>query len=320
MTLRWLATAVLFASSLLSIGCRSQKMPTVFYINSYHEGYASGDDVTAGIRETLGQSRIRLVTYFMDTKREPESAVERAREAIAMIEETEPAIIIASDDSAVKYVVAQHFKDGPIPCVFCGVDWTCEQYGLPTDYVTGMIEILPVREAVETLRQYYPEARRLVVLSENTASENKNKEALIPIFGEMDMSTDYCMVDTFEQWKRQFLLANRTADLIFLPTHEAIRGWTSPEAIAFVREHIRVPVFTCDEFMMDYAVFGQTRVAEEQGRWAAAAAVRILKGTGPGELPVSRNRETRIYLNRDLAARIDFHPDASLTDRCWQIR
>ncbi len=320
MTLRWLLTAVLSAPLLLSAGCHSQTMPTVFYINSYHKGDASSDDVTAAIQDTLGGSRVHLVTFFMDTKREPESALERAREAIALIEESEPAVIIASDEDAVQYVVAERFREGPIPCVFCGVNWTCEQYGLPTGYVTGMLEVLPVREAVETLRPYYPEARRLVVLSENTASENKNKEALIPILGGIDMSTDYCMVDTFEQWKQQFLLANRTADLIFLPTHGAIRGWNRLEAMAFVREHIRVPVFTCDEFMMDYAVLGQTAVAEEQGRWAAAAAVKILRGTSPGAIPVARNRETRIYLNRGLAARIGFCPDASLIDRCWQIR
>ena len=320
MILRWLGMAVLLVSSLLSAGCHPQKMPTVFYINSYHQGYGSSDDVMTGVRETLAESRIRLVTFFMDTKREPELALQRAQEAIAMIRQTEPAVIIASDDNAVQYVVAERLKDGPIPCIFCGVNWTCEQYGLPTDFVTGMLDVLPVREAVETLRQYYPEARRLVVLSENTASENKNKEALIPIFTELGLSTDYCTVDTYEQWKQQFLLANRTADLIFLPTHGAIREWKGPEAMAFVREHIRVPVFTCDEFMMDYAVFGQTKVAEEQGRWAAAAAVKILKGTSPGQIPVTRNRETRIYLNRDLAARIDFRPNASLTDRCWQIR
>jgi len=320
MTLRWLVTAVLSAPLLLSAGCHSQKMPTVFYINSYHEGYASSDDVTAAIRETLAKSRIHLVTFFMDTKREPESALERAREAIAMIRQTEPAVIIASDDNAVKHVVAADFKDGPVPCVFCGVNWTCDQYGLPTDFVTGMLEVLPVREVVETLRQYYPDARRLVVLSENTTSELKNKEVLIPIFGKMGLSTDYCMVDTFEQWKQQFLLANRTADLIFLPTYGAIKGWDAADARAFVAEHIRVPVFTCDDFMMDYAVFGRTKVAQEQGRWAAMTALQILKGTSPREIPVTRNRETRIYLNRGLAARIDFHPDASLIDRCWQIR
>ncbi len=320
MTLKGLGTAVLFVSSFLSAGCHSQKMPTVFFIDSYHEGYASSDEVLTGIRETLTKSRIRLVTFFMDTKREPELALQKAQEATALIQETEPAVIIVSDDNAVKHVVAEHYKEGPTPCVFCGVNWTCEQYGLPTDFVTGMLEVLPVREAVETLWQYYPEARRLVVLSGNTASERKNREVLIPILGEMGLSTDYCMVDTYEQWKRQFRLANRSADLIFLPTHGAIKGWDGTDARAFVAEHIRVPVFTCDDFMMDYAVFGQTKVAREQGRWAAVTTLQILKGTSPREIPVTRNRETRLYLNQGLAARIDFRPPASLIDRCWQIR
>ncbi len=310
--LRMLAALAAVPMLLTTCGCGLGGPAAIVYINSYHVGYPSSDDILAGIRGTLSGSRVHLTTFYMDTKRHPEAAADKAAQARAVIGEVRPRVIIASDDAAVKYVVAEHFKDGPIPCVFCGVNWSCEPYGLPTPYVTGMLEILPVRQTIDTLRRYYPDARRLVVLSENTASEQKNKTALAPVFAELGLDTEYVLVDTYEQWRTQFQQANRTADLVFLPTNGAIRGWDQADAAAFVRAHIRVPVFTCDDFMMPYAVFGLTKVAREQGEWAARAALDILHGKRPDRIPLARNTRTQAWINPALAERVAFHPTDQL--------
>jgi ABC-type uncharacterized transport system substrate-binding protein len=303
-------------------GCQTQTRGTVFYINSYHEGYASSDDVTAGIEETLEPANVGLEVFFMDSKRRPEPAaiLARSQEAMQRIGEIQPDVIIASDDNAVQSIVAEYFTDGPIPCVFCGVNWTCEQYGLPTENVTGMLEVLPVRETVQTLMEYYPDARRLIVLSEDTTSERKNQAVLAPIFAEYGLKTQYVLVDTFNDWRVEFLKASVQSDLIFLPTNGAIRGWNDRKARSFVAGHIRVPVFTCDDFMMPYAAFGMTKVAREQGRWAANAALKILNGTSPGDIPVARNEQTIAYINTDLARKVGFQPSDSLLRRCRKVR
>ena len=300
-------------------GCQRQELTDVVYINSYHAGYGSSDDVMAGIQGTLAGSRVRLTTFFMDTKRHPESAPDKAAETLDLIRKVGPDVIIASDDDAVKYVVAEHFKAGPIPCVFCGVNWTCEPYGLPTANVTGMLEVLPVRETIETLQQYYPDARRLVVLSENTGSERKNRDTLTPIFDEMGLQVEYVLVDTYDQWKQQFRKANRDSDLIFLPTNGAIKGWDEADATEFVRERIAVPVFTCDDFMMVYAVFGMTKVAGEQGEWAAKTALEILNGKSPSEISVTRNRRTVAWIHPALAAAVGFKPNRELLAKCRRV-
>ena len=58
--------------------------------------------------------------------------------------------------------------------------------------------------------------------------------------------------------------------------------------------------------MMDYCVFGLTKVAKEQGEWAAKTAIQILHGRAPASIPYTRNRQTHAYLNRDLANRVGF--------------
>jgi ABC-type uncharacterized transport system substrate-binding protein len=67
--------------------------------------------------------------------------------------------------------------------------------------------------------------------------------------------------------------------------------------------------------MMPYAVFGITKVAKEQGIWASKTAKKILKGESPSNIPVTRNQESRIWLNARLAERIDFRPKKEFLDK-----
>jgi len=315
---RYLRTVAACVLLLVLSGCHAPGTSSkLFYINSHHPGEASSDEVMAGMYEVVADSRARLDVFFMDAKRCPdrESIDAKTEEVLQIIRQIEPDVIIASDDNAVKFVVAQHFKNGPIPCVFCGVDWTCEPYGLPTEHVTGMLEVPPVREAVETLKRYYPEMKNLVVLSANTASTQQARPFLDSLFAQSDLTSTYAFVETYDEWRTEFLKANREADVIYLATGEAIRDWDQADAEAFVAEYIHVPVFTCDASMVRCTVFGLTTAPREQGRWAAKTALRILRGKSPARIPVVEGQETKAHVNMALADRIGFEPDDDLLDR-----
>jgi ABC-type uncharacterized transport system substrate-binding protein len=78
-------------------------------------------------------------------------------------------------------------------------------------------------------------------------------------------------------------------------------GLRSRGAVDFIKQHIKIPVVTCEDFMMPYAVFGLTKVAKEHGLWAAATAKKILGGTPPADIPITKNRMSTIWLNTSLA-------------------
>jgi ABC-type uncharacterized transport system substrate-binding protein len=107
--------------------------------------------------------------------------------------------------------------------------------------------------------------------------------------------------------------------MIYLPTNGAIKGWDEPDAKAFVARKIRVPVFTCDDFMMPYAVFGLTKIAREQGEWAAQAALSILGGKSPGQIAITRNSRTEAWINRALARKVGFRPGSELLRRARSL-
>ncbi len=294
------------------ISCQSIRNRVV-YVNSYHSGYKPSDEIMRGIRETLTSDKFDLQILFIDSKRQ--TSLERLSEKIDsarnFILDFKPDVLIVSDDYAVKYLVNPFFNQFDIPIVFCGVNWSAEQYNLSPSHITGMIEVLPLHEAIRFIKGFYPTTEKLAVLSEKSLSELNNTKLLDTLYKNLGMKPEYFLADNFEDWKKMFVMANDQADIIYLPTNGAIKDWDESMAIKFVKENIRKPVFTCDDFMMDYCVFGFTKIPIEQGIFAAETAKNILHGTSPAKIPIKRNKQTETWYNKKLAQIIGFSPDSS---------
>lgn len=278
--------------------------PRAFYVNSYHEGYGSSDAVMAGIRAKLASRGVRLDVCFLDAKRNPDGVKNEAAEALAAIRAANPQVLLVSDDDAVKALVVPHFLNGPLPVVFCGVNWDASQYGLPAPFVTGMIEVVPIEQALRVIRAQFPRARRLTVLSEDSVSERNNTRILEPRYRALGFEPRFRLVLNFDDWKRAFEEEQATSDVLYLPTNGAIRNWDAGEAKTWVNKHARKPAFTCDDFMVPYVAIGLTKVAREQGEWAAETALAILSGRKPSQMAVAANRQTQCWLNAEQAARV----------------
>jgi ABC-type uncharacterized transport system substrate-binding protein len=289
----------------------------IVYINSYHRGHPPSDEITAGFMENLPTDSFEIIAYFMDTKRNPspEYIENRAAELMDSIQEIKPDLLVVSDDNAVKYLVEPNFQDHSMPVVFCGVNWSAAQYALSGGNVTGILEMLPVAELLLTMKSYYPSMKKLLVLNENTTTSRKTAQLLDTLFNRIGISATHELVDDFDSWKTAFKEANQSYDIIYLQTNAAIRGWDHDEAVRFIDQHMEVPLVTCEDFMMPYSVFGMTQVSREQGTWAASTAKRILQGTSPADIPVSRNRMQTIWLNTALAEKAGFRPDSALRSR-----
>ncbi len=322
--MRWvlhIALYVLFTACTANQEGQVEKGATkIFYLNSYHPGYKPSDDIRDGFDRVINADS-EVITFYLDSKRLDETEVmQRADSAIRLIRSFAPDVIVTSDDNAIKYVIEPHFKNGPFPVVFTGVNWQCDQYGLPTDYVTGILEILPVRTTVDTLKNYFPDIMDMAVLSENSTSEQKNKEIFSSLFADQDLRIHYRLVNEFDAWKSAFDSLNNSVDLVFLPTNGSIRNWDDAEAEAWVKSQIEVPVATCDDFMMQYAVFGLTKRPDEMGEWAAHRVMEILSGKDVSSIAVTTNKTYEAWINPVLSEEIGFSPGDSLSARLRQFQ
>jgi ABC-type uncharacterized transport system substrate-binding protein len=290
---------------LLMAGCMAfsaHASKRVLYVDSYHEGYEWSDGVTEGIRSVLNNADVKLKIFHMDTKRNTDEAYKRhaALQAKELIGSFHPDVVIASDDNASKYLIMQYFKNASLPFVFCGVNYNADDYGFPYSNVTGMLELPPAVKLIYSLKHF----KRIVTvgyLAADTLTERKDG-----FYTNKDVREDFVerYVKTFSEWKTAFNELQNKVDVLILGNNGGIRGWDNGKAQQFTLENTRIPTGCLLDWMAPFVFLGATRSAQEQGRYAASTALRILDGTPPSSIPIIGNVEANIIINMKIAGKL----------------
>ncbi|MDY6953057.1 MAG: ABC transporter substrate binding protein [Thermodesulfobacteriota bacterium] len=299
-TLFFLPLALLSLSALASSSvCGGKK---VLYINSYHEGYAWSDGITAGIQSVLKGTDVHLKTVAMDTKRNTDEAFKHKAglEAKGTIEAFKPDIVITSDDNAFKYVIMPYYRGAALPVVFCGLNWDASIYGAPYRNTTGMIEVALIPQLLEQLRQY-SKGNRVGYLAADVLTARKEGEYYKKLF---NLAIREVYVKTSDEWKAAFVEIQKDIDMLIVGNNAGINDWDEKGAAVFAQENTKIPTGAIYNWLMPYSLLGFTKVEKEQGEWAARTALRILGGTCPSDIPVVRNKEGNLILNLPIADRL----------------
>ncbi len=95
-TPRSLLTLTLAIGSLLTCQAQDLQGKKVYYINSYHVGYAWSDGIQAGIQTVLKPTGAEVKIATLDTYRQksPEHLAQAAAECQATIEQWKPDVVI----------------------------------------------------------------------------------------------------------------------------------------------------------------------------------------------------------------------------------
>lgn len=296
-----LKTLPAFVSVLLfSSFCFAESSPVCLYISSYHQGYEWSDTIEESLKRTL-DGHCSFIQFDMDTKRNREEAYinSKAGEAKTLIEKLKPDVVITADDNAAKFVVAPYFKGSSIPFIFCGVNWTAEEYGFPYENVTGMIEVTPVTNIFE-LGVQVSKGKRAIFLGDNTLSENKDFDQFARIAEKTGISLEKALVDNVEDWKRHYARAQEESDFIILGHNSAITGWRDDEVQSFQKSLSRKLVLTTFSWMVPFSMVGFIIHPEEQGEWAGEAAIGVLEGFPITKIAVVANRSWTAWMNPEL--------------------
>lgn len=297
------------------IGTKPKKL---FYVNSYHKGFQWSDDIEKGLLKALeihknpdesyntSGSLVDIKVFRMDSKRNksPEYIKEVAQQAREIIETWKPDIVVASDDNASKYLIMPYYKNSPIPFVFCGLNWDASVYGFPTRNITGMIEVGPIRETVEMLVPY-AKGNRIGLIGANDLS-NEKEIAHIQSFFALKKE-DIKLVTDLEEWKLEYLALQKKVDIVILLHPTGIEGWDPGKAQDYVMKNTTIPTGGVSDDYIDLALLGNVKIAEEQGWWAGQTALKILQGASPNDIPVTENKETKLFLNMKLAKKMGIY-------------
>lgn len=306
-------SVIFFGLANSSVSIADERLPRCLYVSSYHSGYDWSDGVEKGIRLTLdGKCELRQVDMDTKRKRSPQDILAAVQHSISVIKSWKPDVVITSDDNAAKHLIVPHFSDSDIPFVFNGVNWTVEEYGFPFSNVTGIVEVAPIdpmlREAMKISA-----GRNGVYIGAQTLTEEKNYLRVSEGARKLDGQLAKVLVQNADDWKQAFLKASREADYIVMGSNSGIEGWNKAAMAAFVAENTSVISVTNHGWMMHVTALGYTKIPEEHGEWAAAAALEILGGTPPSNIPIVTNRKWDLWLNQAVANAIGAEMSSRLT-------
>lgn len=298
-SIRWRRDWLLYLLLCLGLGMTPQVAIAAkcLFISSYHQGYKWSDGVERGIRATIGK-QCELKQFDMDTKRNKDQRYiqQKALEAKSLIEAWQPDVVITADDNAAKYIIEPFYKDHTIPFVFCGVNWTVEEYGFPYQNVTGMLEIAPIDPLFDKAETYVKSPRNAFYIGADTLTEHKNLERFQKAAERRGIQLDHRLPGTTEAWLEAYEMA-QNYDFIILGSNSGINDWDHERIQARLKRTARRMSLTNHDWMMPYTMLGLTKIPEEQGEWAAQTALLIMRGVSPSTVPIVPNRKWDIWVN-----------------------
>lgn len=260
----------------------------ILWVDSYHEGFAWSDGVTRGVRKVLDGCGAEVRVVRMDTKRNPSPhyADEAAADAMRIVRDFKPDVVMASEDNAQRYFVVPHLKGGDIPVVACGINWDASEYGYPAPNVTGMVEVNLLGEARRMLRKF-ASGDRTGYIAADSESERKNLE----IYNARDFqgALQGHLVARFKDFGPAFNDVQTRSDMIIMGGNGGIEGWDDAKAREFLLAHTRIPTGSFDDYLSPFVIFTFAKDPEEQGEWMAATALRVLAGESPADIPMVEN-------------------------------
>ncbi|MEK7990987.1 MAG: ABC transporter substrate binding protein, partial [Thiotrichaceae bacterium] len=162
----------------------------------------------------------------------------------------------------------------------------------------GMVEVSLVKPVLQQLSRY-AKGKRVGLLSMDAYAE---KRAMSMYKEKLNIQFDKeIYVNSFAEWKAAYIKLQDQVDQLLLVTPSGMQGWNNQLAAEFVLEQTKIPTGTTQKSMMPFAIIGIVKIPQEQGEWAAQAALKILAGQAPNEIPIVQNKKGKLLINLKIA-------------------
>lgn len=290
--------------SMFSMLSREVVALDVFFVHSYHHGYPWVQAYFSAFKDELNPHSLK--DFQMDTKRLPESQFDiKAEQALSLIKEINPKLVVVSDDNALKLVGKPALEAG-FPVVFLGVNNNPRQYVAMTDKVAGVLERPLFKRSVAELQRIVPNLRKILVLLEDgiTSTAIINTSFDGRLHHKIGLTeVDVARVRDFSHWQLLIKdLPNTKYDLIIIGNYARLSDATGKPVplevtTEWTSEYSSIPVFAFWRFSVgsEKAVGGLVLSGEHQGR-AAASIVNQYLSSGRFPNPLIRTPTQWQYL------------------------
>lgn len=169
----------------------------------------------------------------------------------------------------------------------------------PGANVTGMSDLNPMDAQIELIKEVLPDVKRVGIVY---SSGEVNSEVQVKAAEEAASAAGIELVTKTVTNSSEVQQAAQSLDVdaFLIPTDNVVVA--AAESVVQVAEQQRIPVFASDEATMERgAAAGLSVNYTQQGKDAAALAVKIIDGADPGTLAVETQKEFDLFVNQKAA-------------------
>ncbi len=267
--------------------------PQVLILHSYHQNYKWTEDMTKGIQDILGE-KAELHFEYMDTKKHSDPAYLDVLADFLEVkaEKIDYDLIISCDNYAFDFI--REYRDrlyGPVPLVFCGVNFFEPSMMEGLSNATGFSEENDFEGSLDLIRRTFPERDKLVCILDETLTGVSIKSGL-----EEKLPRYRSEFESIEIWSR-LSMEELTRDLSLLDEHFVVyyiyfqqdrlgHYYEFHHSTRLIGESSSVPVFAAWDFQFLPGILGGVLLqGVEQGQLAGNAALKILEGASIDSFP-----------------------------------
>jgi ABC-type uncharacterized transport system substrate-binding protein len=287
----------------------------ILVVMSYEEENPWCMQIKEGIDSVFaGNSDIKY--FYMDTKKNFEGGVQKAKEAYELYKRFRPDGVITADDNAQSMFVLPYLKDKvKTPVMFCAVNEEPEKYGYPASNVSGVLERDFIRESIAFAKQLVPSINTVGFLAKDSPS---GRAILKQVGKESDTYlakfAGFKLVKTIKETLAVLEEYNKTSDALFITSTNGIldtdgRSLNNEQVTKIVAKFYKKPLIGANNFHVRYGVLcAVVKSGNAQGRMSAEMLLKAIKGTPFKHIPITVNKYGKRMLNVTAMKELEIRP------------
>ena len=261
----------------------------VLFINSYSYDYDTVPIVASGVEKEIRD--IAIINYvFMDAKYvSPELAEEQLKPQLKnLMSKNHYDLVILGDDAALDFALKyQQTYFAGIPIIFEDVNSESKgKKAAENPYITGLVELFPIRQNIELAKKLQPDAKRIVVVMDDTVSSWGTVEQVQAFKDDFpELSFETLDVSKYSTEDLQHQIGTYGADTILFFGMCSVDGsghhYNMAQGIRLVSQAANIPLYKADEIGIGDGLLGgyvltYDKVGERTGKMARGILLGML--------------------------------------------
>jgi len=304
----------------------------VLIVHSYEKGHICGQPQEDGIIDVFKESGMEIGKdvefhyFYMDTKRTyttPPEIETRGKLALDKVKRIKPNVVITLDDNAARTVMLPLIGSN-IQVVFSGMNGQPEDYNnkrhfmdsrkKPGANVTGVYEKLYLIKSLNVMKSVLPDLKKVIGITGYSPTGNAITKQLEQELKEdsSPVAFELVRVKDFPEYKKMIARVNNDPEIgalypvaLLLKTVDG-KTYTAPDILRWTIKNCKKPGMAINYFFSKLGIFGGAAVDfKVMGYQAGSMAVKILRGTKAGDLPIEDARKYAIVFNTARADELD---------------